>query len=403
MQHLNQFLFHSRSYWLRLPMGELSELYAAMMLKTFGLSLIGIFVPIYLYEEGFSISQVVVFMVVNYAIRVVISWPLARLSDRLGPKGLMRVGLGLTVAFLLMLLSISQIGWPLLLLALVDGVAITLFYLGYHIDFSQAKKLDEFGREAERVFALAKIAAASAPFIGGLIATAFNPQATIATALVAMVVAGWSLSRSQSPPGKPLKSLAKLDFKRYGRSYLSIAALGVDQTSTVVFWPFFAALFIFSGEIYFQLGLVTSVSAVSAILVVHALGKLVDKHRGGLLLQYSSWLSAGLHLFRALASGIWQVLGINVLSEWFSAGSHMPYLKGMYDEADHADDRASYIGAMEAAVNVGRLAFWLVVWLAVELAQTEEAAFQISFIAAAGLTPLILLHRFAVLKQEANL
>jgi hypothetical protein len=150
------------------------------------------------------------------------------------------------------------------------------------------------------------------------------------------------------------------------------------------------------------LGLVTSVSAVSAILVVHALGKLVDSHRGGLLLVYSIWLSSGLYLIRALATGIWQVLGINVLSEWFTAGSHMPYLKGMYDEADHALDRVSYIGAMEAAVNVGRLAFWLAVWLAVVIFQTEETAFRLSFLAAAVLTPLVLRHKFAVLRAEAR-
>ena len=403
MQHLSQFLFHQRGFWLRLPMGELSELYTAMMLKTFGLSLIGIFVPIYLYEQGWSIGQVVGFMVLNYAIRLVASRPLAGLIYWLGAKNLMRVGLGLTIIFLSMLLTIAQIDWPLPLLAAVDAVAISLFYLGYHIDFSQAKKLDEFGREAERVFALAKFAAATAPFIGGVLATVFDPRATIVAALLAIALAAWPLSRgaAQVRPPRPTARF-KWNFKRYGRSYLSFAVLGIDQTASVVYWPFLAALFIFSGEIYLQLGLVTSVSAVTTVLVVHALGKLVDSHRGGLLMTYSAWLSGGLHLLRTPATSLGQVLGINILSEWFMAGSHMPYLKGMYDEADYASDRASYIGAMEAAVNAGRLALWAIVGLALLIGHDNETGMRLSFIAAAILTPLILSHKFAVLKLEAK-
>jgi hypothetical protein len=403
MQHLGQFLFHQRGFWLRLEMSELSELYTAMMLKTFGLSLIGIFVPIYLYEQGWSIGRVVLFMAVNYAIRALASRPLSRLVRRAGAKNLMRTGLGLTVGFLAMLITLPQIDWPLWLLAVVDGPAITMFYLGYHIDFSQAKKLEEFGSEAERVFATSKLAAAAAPFIGGVIATVFNPQATIAVALAAIALAAWPLSRG--PAAVPLPAGSgrwRWDFKRYRRSYLSFAALGLDQTASVVYWPFFAALFIFSGEIYLQLGLVTSVSAISTILVVHALGKLVDNHRGGLLMTYSALLGGGLHLIRSLATGLPQVLGINILSEWFMAGSHMPYLKGMYDEADHAADRAAYIGAMETAINLGRLVLWGLIGLALVASQSDETGFRLAFVAAAWLTPLILRHRFAVLRAEAR-
>lgn len=384
-------------------MSELSELYTAMMLKTFGLSLIGIFVPIYLYEQGFSIGQVVLFMILNYLLRMLSSRPLSLLAYKSGPKQLMRLGLYLTMAFLLMLLTLSSVSWPLPLLALVDGIAINLFYLGYHIDFSRAKKLEEFGRESEKVFATSKLAAAAAPFIGGLIATIFFPQATILLALVAIAVAGWPLSRG--PVSNPLSSnptKLKWNFRRYGRSYLSLAALGIEQTTSVVFWPFFAALFIFTGEIYFELGLVTSVSAISAVLVVHALGKLVDSHRGGLLLVYSTWLLSVLNLFRAVASNIWQVLGINILGEWFAAGSHMPYMKGMYEESDRAEDRVAYIGAMETAVNAGRLIFWLLVGTSMVLFGSDETAFRSSFVGAAALTLLVLTHKFAVLKAEAR-
>lgn len=384
-------------------MSELSELYTAMVLKTFGLSLIGIFVPIYLYQKGFSITQVIWFMILSYSVRTVASRPLSRLVYRRGPKSIMRYGLALTVGFLLMLLSLGEIKWPPGLMAAVDGIAIVLFYTGYHIDFSRAKILNEFGREAERVFTLAKLAAASAPFIGGLAATLIAPEAAVAMALVAVALAGWPLSRgaaSDRPDEEPTDSAWK--FKKYRRSYLSLAAIGLDQTASVVFWPFFAALFIFSGEIYLELGLVTSVSAIGAILMVHAMGKLIDDHRGGLLLTYSAWMLSVLHFFRALAGNIWQVLGINIVGEWSFAGVHMPYLKGMYDEADAANDRVAYIGAMETAVNVGRLVFWLIAALCLAIAGSDETGFRASFVVAALLTPLILRHNFAVLKAESE-
>jgi len=75
MHHHNHFLhfLHNR---------ELNELYASIALRSFALSMIGIFIPIYLLQEGYSLASVLIFFAVVTGIHAFGVFPAAKFSSR---------------------------------------------------------------------------------------------------------------------------------------------------------------------------------------------------------------------------------------------------------------------------------------------------------------------------------
>ena len=65
---------------------ELIELYSCRLLRAFALSLIGVFIPIYLLELGFSFEMVMFYLVTKYSVLGLISPFSAWIETKIGVK-----------------------------------------------------------------------------------------------------------------------------------------------------------------------------------------------------------------------------------------------------------------------------------------------------------------------------
>jgi MFS family permease len=398
MQHLINLLMHRYNFWRHIKFSELGELYVTMTLKTFALSMIGIFVPVYLYELGFSLMAIAGYYAFYFGIRIPLDLLFGYVVARYGAKHAISYSYIVLLCFMGMLISMESVAWPLGLLALLHAVSIGLFYLGYHVDFSAVKKGEVVGKELTTMFIVVKMAAAVGPFIGGYLATRVNIQFTIGLAFIMVAIAAWPLMLSVEPI-KPIKGF-KINFKRfkkYTRSALAYTGLGLDQTAALSLWPLYLGVFIFTDNIYFQLGLVTSASAIVSIFVAKIIGDMVDNKQGQKLLGYSSLLLAIANGLRTIVSNSLQIIGVNIMNEWSSTGVQMPFIKGFYDEADTASDRISYLSIMESIVSGSRMVFWLLLLLLLGLGLTIDA-FKILFFVAGMAAIMINVQNFRSLR-----
>ena len=80
MRHSHHHIFHF------LINRELSELYASMAIKGFALSLIGIFIPIFFLEKGFSMMEVGYFYIIQFLLMIIFSACAAKFIERYGVK-----------------------------------------------------------------------------------------------------------------------------------------------------------------------------------------------------------------------------------------------------------------------------------------------------------------------------
>ena len=141
-----------------------------MTLKTLSLSMISVFVPIYLYDLGFSLFDISVYFFMYFVIRAPINIIAGVLVARYGPKHVLSYGYVVTLVYLGMLLTLPQYDWALWSMSLAAAISNSFFFVAYHVDFSKIKESKKEGEELGHMYILVRVAGAVGPLFGGLLA-----------------------------------------------------------------------------------------------------------------------------------------------------------------------------------------------------------------------------------------
>lgn len=390
-----------RHPWRYIGFDELSELYASTMLRSLGLSLVGIFVPIYLYKLGYELPVVFLFMAGVFGARMVFDILSGYLVAWQGPKHVILASNILQAFTLILLLTLPQYDWPLWVISALWGLSISMFFIAYHVDFSKIMHLGNGGKELGFMTIMERVGAALGPVVGGVIATVFGPEYTIMVATGLFMGAVIPLFLSAEPTALHQKiSYRGLPYRRLKRDFLSFASLGAENTVSISVWPLFAAVTILTVNTYANIGLVTSLGVIAAIVTAQFIGRVVDREKGGTLLRGSVVANFFLHLLRPLAQGFGGVLLVNIANEVVTTGYKLPYTKGMYARADDLPGfRIVYLVTMEVLGDTGKAAAWLMVW-ALCFFVDPVTAMWLSFFIIAAPSLLIAAHSFPSLKRR---
>lgn len=366
-------------------MSEMSELYTSMALKTLAISLVGIFLPVYLYQEGYLIEQIIVYFAFYFAIRTVFNVLAGKLVAMVGPKHVLSYSYVMLIIFLFLLDTLPTYGWPLLLIAGVNALFNSLFFIAYHVDFSKIHSAKNSGSELSWMSIVSRTAAAIGPFVGGLIATFFSIGVTITIALVLVLLAIWPLMLTSEPTQQQKKlNLNSFDIRKYTRNMFAYSWMGISRQVSLSLWPLYISVFVFVDDVYAKVGFVTSISIVATLFVTRMYGKLIDKNNGRALLGGSAVVSSAVHLARPHVPTIGGVGLVNMTSEFAETGVLLPFTKGFYDEADSAKNRIAYIVMMESIIELARSVFWLVILMIAIQFDPKTALITSFYIASVG-------------------
>lgn len=391
-------LLRHRHFWRDVSFNELSELYISMMFRNLALSLVGIFVPIYLYHLGFSLAAIMAYFGYFFLARVFSDLAAGYMVARIGPKHTMALSYITQIMALAMITTLPYIAWPLWLMGGMWGMSNSLFFIAYHIDFSKVKHREHGGKELGFMTIMERGGATIGPVIGGVIASFAGPQYTFLAATVFFAIGAIPLFMT----GEPIRTKQHLDFKglpfkAMRRDIASYAAIGLENPISVGMWPLFVALFVVSGAVYAKVGLLASLSVITAILAAKAIGRLIDDKKGRLLLRYSTIGNAVLHLIRPWIGTFGGALALNLANEVATAGYRMPYYKALYDAADDMPGhRIVYLVIIEMSGSLAKAVFfWLMALTALYV--SGYMLFSFMFILAAVFSCLILTERFDAL------
>lgn len=402
-------LFERRHYWRHVGFSELAELYAAELIRTLAVGMVSILVVIYMYQIGYSLVEIALFYAAYQFFRGLITIPIAHLIGYIGPKHGYLISNILLVPMILSLSFLPDYGlWVLLFFGFTQALAVSMYWVSYYVNFSKIKHSDHAGKEIGYVFILRRVAAALSPLAGGLIAFAFGPQATIYIASVLFLAAAVPLLQT----AETTITRQKITFKAFNyrgvwKNLMAHFALGADAAASLAIWPLFIAIVVFGisgNQVYAQVGAVTSITVVVALLVTHAFGRVIDKSQGGTLLKYSAFVNTALHALRPFVATPYGVVMTNVVNEAATTGMQMPFQKAMFDMADSLPGfRIAYLALMEMAASFGASALYLVV--AVSAIFVGEAdGMRLSYFILAPASVLIAFHGFKLLttrRQEA--
>lgn len=399
---VDQILRH-RHFWRDVGFDELSELYISMMFRGLAISLTGLFVPIYMLHLGYDAAAIMMVIAWYFTARFALLDILCAYTiAKIGPKHTMLIGYIFLICSTSMFLTIQSIEWPLWLIGSVWGASASFFFIPFHVDFSKVKHKKHGGKELGFVQIMERVGGALGPIIGGVIATVFGPQYIFLMATVLLIVGILPLFRTAEPVKlKQHLSFTTMPYRKLKWDYMSVAALGVENSLCVFLWPLFLGLFVLiDSSVYVKLGLLSTVSITISILAAYTIGKTIDKHQGRRLLRFSATVNAVLNIGRPFISTFPVAFGVNIANEIVTTGYRMPYMKGLYDAADDLPGhRIVYISTMEWFGSTAKgLVWWFLVLLTALFA--TKTVLTVGFFITAVASCLIMLERFKALDKR---
>lgn len=353
----------------RVKYTELNEIFAFMSLRSFALSLVALFIPIHLYRVGYDLRQIALFYALMFATEFFTEFLVVQGIRKFGPKAMITLSVPTLIIHLLLLLTLEQYNWPVVYLALTGGLSLATYWQSYHYDFSKSRHRKKTSTEIGRLYIVIAILGAIAPLVGGLVANSVGIGALYALVVTILFFSVTVLFKDSGKRHRQAK--LNLEKVRWPKIYKDLLAYGGDMwevCSSQHIWPLFLYLIVGS---YTKVGGITSVALVITVLVIFFVSKRSDRGKRVDYLRLGGALNGMVAIIRTLVSTVPQAFGISLAKSFTSAAFASPFTSEYYLHADE-ESRAEYILVMEAANDVAKVIYYLVILSLTFFISTEK-------------------------------
>lgn len=339
------------------------------MLGFLGSSIIGVFLPIFLYEFfNFSLAFVLLWYVIDFVVKLPFYVPAAKWFSKIGLVRAMAIGtLGLALFYwMFYLLDVESSINPYLLMSIgIFGLSLTstLYWAPYHIDFAKFSNRQHRGSQIGVFYGFQRLLSVVTPVVAALLIGYFGFYASF---LVGLVITLTSLIPLVFLPSYKVQyefgnfeTYRKLFSKKYRAMSLSMMALGAENIVASVVWPIFLFA-VFSGN-YLEVGAVTAAIVVIAFLLEFFVGKETDKFSPRRLIKWGSWVYALGWMIKGLVNTVTGVFAASTFHSFGSIVMRTPLDTLSYQQAaDSGHYIDEYTVMREMALSAGRILILLV-------------------------------------------
>ena len=396
-------ILEKRHFWRYATFGEIAELYALRTVRVIAMNIVSGFTSVYLYEAGYSLSLIMFFWLCFYLAKMPLSFLSGYLVTACGPKrgiyisNVLYVPAMISLGLLPLIGSISILFWGMFM-----AISASIYQLCYMVDFSRVKSVEHAGKELAFINIIEKIAIGVSPIIGGLVALWCGLPVVIWITAVLFVLSAlpvfWLV--------EPITIRQKIKIRGFPwrtNVYNIIAQFGVgfDVVATGIIWSLFIIIIVFPGhgwDIYVRLGILSSVTILTAVIVSYIYGKLIDNSKGEQLLLASVLMNSLVHLFRPFAKTASFIVGINITNEVSTTGYDMACLRGVFDAADLSGHRIAYLCMVDIVSSFGA-AFACMILLFCTFLFGSTDGFNAFYISAALFVLIIGVARFNIYRK----
>jgi hypothetical protein len=318
-----------RSHFQYFANRELDEFYASVVLRSFAIAMIGVFVPIYFLVEGYSLREVLLFFVIMSVTHLVLLPFSARLTSKRGCKHAMLYSMPFLVGFFYVLNLLETQHLSLAIPAVILGINQALYWMGYHVDFARFSDKKHRGRELSVVQIMTALANVGGPLLGGFLATIYGWHVLFILAVVFLVASTIPLFQSDDYREAGTYALRDVFSGRSRLFSVKLFARGLETGVDGVLWPIFIYGILKS---FASLGFATSLGFLSSMLVVYVVGRLADHHREALL-RGGAIVGAVLWMVRPFVRTSTQVFSIDAAHGAVDTTVEIPFTASNYDQA----------------------------------------------------------------------
>ncbi|MEX2411931.1 MAG: hypothetical protein WD607_11310 [Candidatus Paceibacterota bacterium] len=334
---------------------EIDSLYFTSALITFASGLISIFEPIYLWELGFEIWQIILFFLLRSAYFVALLFLVVPLIKKLSDKMMMALGIPFLVLYFFGLSFLGQVPELFYILPAIFPLFGILYFLGYHTDFSSASDGNHIGEEAGTGMAINSFVKFASPFIGGILIGFFGFNSSFLVASIILIISIIPLfffPRRKIQSDLSLKAILNNAF--YRNKKFSISSLGYASEKMVDFliWPLF--IFIAIGSIE-QLGGIISLGLLAGGIATMASGVLSDKGKDKEIISFGSMAMALVWFLRTFIFRPFFIVFSQAFYYIFSSAVLASWVSDYYKLAGKSVSLGAFIMSQEFIYNLSRV------------------------------------------------
>ncbi|HEY8108434.1 MAG TPA: MFS transporter [Patescibacteria group bacterium] len=343
------------AHYHHLRMNEMGRVVWAHFVSTFGMSLVSVFVPIFLLKSGYTFSDVMLYLAALGLFSLPLQLVAAKLVVRIRANHAMALGIAGKAVFLILLMTLGSESWPLWLIAMFWAVWRAFYWVAFHINFSKTRSRKREGKQVGGAAALKTLAGGLAPAIGGIVATSYGIDIAYGLAAGLLVVALVPLLHGQEVSVRRPVQLRLLHFRKVWRDLFANVSNGITTSSEIIMWPILVSFLIPS---YAGIGILSSVVVLSSIAVSLYVGRREGKRGKHRYIREGVFVTTISDVFRLLAQNATHVFGINLFGGIGNSLYYTPFVTKYYDHADE-EPRLEYLTAMEMAHEVAWSLFFL--------------------------------------------
>ncbi len=252
---------------------KMSKVYFFNSMFFFVKSLIGIFIPLYLYSIGIEL-WLVIFITGLYSILFVILIPFAtKIIKHLGFKKSLLISYVIYISHLFFINYVKTTDIFLLLSIITFGMYMALFWLIYHSEIVVNSNKKHMGSQIGTLHMLTSFFTAIGPLIGGFVLEIFEYEILLFISLIFVFLGTIPLLLAEDIRLKKYD----VNFKDYinfiksnthKKSKIAFISQGIELTIGVVLWPII--LYIILDKNFLLLGtIMTAVTFLTVIIIVY--------------------------------------------------------------------------------------------------------------------------------------
>lgn len=277
---------------------EREHLFVATAAWWFGIGLIQIFVPIFLFTIGFSLAQIFLFFAIQHTIRALVVPLSIMTSGKIGAKHVLSSSLVFPLLFYLAFARIPEMPSLFFVAAIFMGIAQGYGWPAYHLHTSKITPDNNRGKTLAFIIILQTVTLALAPAIGGYVIENFGISGLIWTVVILFSLAAITLINTKEVFAGHRLNTRLLGFKKVARDAIANGFFNTRAVISFIVWP----LFMFTILPGFKnIGYLEGFSVALSIIALFFIGKFLDRHGKKKFLVWTSMLYAPISVMRILA------------------------------------------------------------------------------------------------------
>ena len=327
----------------------IAAIYINSALRTFAVSLVGVFFPVFLFLKSQEIFgngvHIGFYGIISYFFlqRLTTTFlliPTGKIISKIGFRWSIFTANLFLIALLGALSLAEKTYWAIPIAAILGGFQTPFYWLSYRALFAREGVLSNLGREVGLSAISSRFASIAGPALGGIIITIWGFSALFVLALIVVILSGipfFFMPHHEHKLLVDIKSVIEwLKNKKHRNEELSFLGRHIDSFVYTAFWPVF--VFLILGDFEKQ-GLVISLGLVTGIATVYLAGRVFDKKHSNKTFKFGIVFNSIIWILRGFVKSLNQLIVIEVGAKSLSPFYWVTFDSLLYERSREKDEK----------------------------------------------------------------